>query len=699
MGNTSLLVEIMDGSDIWRDVTTDVMAIKIDGLGLTKPRGVHSYVANCKIKFNNVGKSYSPPVTAPVAELLEVRRRVRIRATGQSSGNALQMIRTGAYGLGGTLTVAESGGGGINVGDQSSVDYLIAMSFKPVAGQLSQIKVGHNVNVGAPSGTITWAICADNAGAPGTVLQTGTYTPTASATNTISVGSGIGLDSTLTYWLRLAPTTNQSANNRWTVNHNTTTYANGIERFSTNGGTSWTTVAGFWLDIAITTVQTGAYFGQSQIQTVNNGEKWTLQWEARAQYDSQYNGDAVRVQTNTQTGAFNSFSYTNKWATYSFDFNATSNGTSIECRFYPQFAGSSTSTTAIEYRNFSLKKTAGANILFNGDLSSGTISPWSGTVVVTPSSVVTISVIPDYWTLFNGFIDDIMPAPHALAGLRSTEILCVDWTEILRGYGVDKPIQKDQTGDQLIATVLTLLPSGTNQTTLPGKQLDAGRQTFQRAFDGYTKDTSIMDAVDEVTASSFGRQWTDRDGTFRWTDRDDLPKRVSQTPKLTLTDGLPYMARATRNATTIVNDVILTYHPPPDCHGPDAIGSDPGAGEYSARQRRRAGPDHPDPELPRHGRQRPGRREHGHARRDHRLPGLRHAQQPGFQLHQRSGLCHCQLHGQRVPGHHHLQQLRYRHALYHLLPGARQRYLHLRPGNHHRQRRHQPGDLPENAPC
>jgi microcystin-dependent protein len=158
---------------------------------------------------------------------------------------------------GGTLTVSESGDGAGAVGNSSGNNSELAMSFIPFAGQLTQIRVGHNVNVGSPSGTVAWRICANGSGAPGAILASGTYTPVASSQNIINVPVGLFLKPSTTYWLWLRPSTPQSTNVRWTVNHNSTTYANGTYKQTVNAGSNWSTISGFWMDIVIATAATG----------------------------------------------------------------------------------------------------------------------------------------------------------------------------------------------------------------------------------------------------------------------------------------------------------------------------------------------------------------------------------------------------------------------------------------------------------
>lgn len=142
---------------------------------------------------------------------------------------------------GGTTTITASGTFAF-IGDSSGTEYWSGQTFQVAAGKLTQFTYTLGANSGTPTGTLTWEICADGGTAPGTVLKTGTHTPTASAVNTVTVTDGPRLAASTTYWLVLKPTTDQSSGNRWNWTYSaSSTYANGVLYFSTNAGSSWTT--------------------------------------------------------------------------------------------------------------------------------------------------------------------------------------------------------------------------------------------------------------------------------------------------------------------------------------------------------------------------------------------------------------------------------------------------------------------------
>lgn len=124
--------------------------------------------------------------------------------------------------------------------------------FTPTyGGALAQLQVTLDVTVGAPTGTMTWEIRSDNAGAPGTILQSGTFAPVASSTNTISA-TGVTLSANTLYWLVLRPTSAQTGTNYWAWNGSTSSsYTVGTMSQSINSGSSWVNDPGYGANCAI----------------------------------------------------------------------------------------------------------------------------------------------------------------------------------------------------------------------------------------------------------------------------------------------------------------------------------------------------------------------------------------------------------------------------------------------------------------
>jgi hypothetical protein len=184
----------------------------------------------------------------------------------------------GPSGAGGTTTIIATGTTAA-IGNVSGTHYWGAQSFQVTAGHLTQFKVTFAANAGTPSGTVTWEICADGGTAPSTILATGTFTPTASAENTINVTDGPYLAGSTTYWLVVKPTTAQSSGICWNItSSSSSTYASGAQYYSTNSGSSWIGLGD--LSCAFTTSATTARdklaqsFQVTGTQTVDQVKLW-----------------------------------------------------------------------------------------------------------------------------------------------------------------------------------------------------------------------------------------------------------------------------------------------------------------------------------------------------------------------------------------------------------------------------------------
>ncbi len=563
-----LAVEVMDSSQAWQDYTSDIMEIKIDGLGLNDPRGFHSRTAHGKFRFNNESRNYSPDV----ASRLAAQRRIRLKVTDAEHGKILRVEHDG---------------------------------------------IGDN-----------------------------------------------------------------------------------------------------------------AYFKQAVTTSTSISDVWVLTWDARSAFGDFWNQDKVYLVTSAESQTPVTYTYTNKWASYSLSFTAASNATTIEPRFRWYQNVDQSNSRYIEYKNIQLKKNGGVNVLVNGDFATGSSSPFavtnvasvsvtgaeytsgnqdsdvalmfdtstktklvqsfvnsqyvafncdqvqlylkkvgsptgtltlrvetdnnnlpSGTLLhanatdtVTESSLSTsyglisftmsafsipynvrywlvlttdraasgtnyvvwgadasspsyasgemksldsfitwtaenkdavfnvtgtrnstaslAAVTDDYLIKWNGRIKSVIPAPHQRGGILVTDVLSVDFTDDLRNKKIDLALQKNKKAGELAATVLDQFTQRNSVSSLIGRSLDTGVTTFARAFDGYTKEnTTALIALDEAARSEYGAQWIDTDGTVRLADRNFIPERTQQAVSLSLTDGDPYVAYVDQDSIRLINKCNIVYHP------------------------------------------------------------------------------------------------------------------------------------------
>lgn len=127
------------------------------------------------------------------------------------------------------------------IGDTANVEQRLAQTFTaPCTGSFSSFQVRFGASNGSPAGDITWELRGESLGAPGALIQTGTFAPTASTVMTVTPAAGITLSEGAQYWLILfAP--NQATDARYTWSGSSaSTYAGGSAYFSTNAGSTWT---------------------------------------------------------------------------------------------------------------------------------------------------------------------------------------------------------------------------------------------------------------------------------------------------------------------------------------------------------------------------------------------------------------------------------------------------------------------------
>lgn len=94
----------------------------------------------------------------------------------------------GPDGAGATIATSASGSSGQIGTNSGGVIVRRAQSFTITAGIFTSFDVELGANNGSPTGTITWSIQTNSGSVPsGSVLSTGTWTPTPSSVNTINV--------------------------------------------------------------------------------------------------------------------------------------------------------------------------------------------------------------------------------------------------------------------------------------------------------------------------------------------------------------------------------------------------------------------------------------------------------------------------------------------------------------------------------
>src|SRR5512139_2935445 len=203
-------------------------------IGTAKP---HSLKIPINVTAGDVG----------VVEIVQYSELAEYATSNQNSDVALR----GPSGAGAETDINTSDIDTCPVGKYDTANtYREAQSFQVTAGRLSTIKVTWEANVGSPVGTVTWGVRSTNE--DGTVLATGTFTPTPSGEDIITVVDGPFLASATTYYLRIESTQAQSNSNAWIWKGQLgSSYADGGRTYSNNGG-AWTATCGD-MECSITT--------------------------------------------------------------------------------------------------------------------------------------------------------------------------------------------------------------------------------------------------------------------------------------------------------------------------------------------------------------------------------------------------------------------------------------------------------------
>lgn len=118
----------------------------------------------------------------------------------------------------GVTTIDNSGATASWIGNQGGTNRRNAQSFQVVGNQwLTQFNPRFGATTGAPTGQVNWSIQTDNAGVPsGTSLASGSFTPTASADNPITIAPLLLING-VPYWFVLQSANTQTSGNYWTI--------------------------------------------------------------------------------------------------------------------------------------------------------------------------------------------------------------------------------------------------------------------------------------------------------------------------------------------------------------------------------------------------------------------------------------------------------------------------------------------------
>lgn len=153
----------------------------------------------------------------------------------------------------GTITISTSDFV-VTIGNGGGLQTWQAQSITALSGIVTQLTISLSSSVGSPTGTMTWEIRNDSSNSPGTIIASGTFTPVASSSNVIPIGSGPTLTGGTKYWIVFHATTPQLPSNFWRgFCSSASIYSGGQRSRSFDSGSTWQSQSDD-LDMSITTV-------------------------------------------------------------------------------------------------------------------------------------------------------------------------------------------------------------------------------------------------------------------------------------------------------------------------------------------------------------------------------------------------------------------------------------------------------------
>lgn len=488
---------------------------------------------------DGAGTRYSSTITLP-----RIVTATAGYASGYDSGNVdTNVYLRGNTGAGGTTTVTAVDNAIIIVGNGSGifgvhVDTWMAQSFTVTGGRLTQFTVEFGANEGSPTGTVTWQLHADSSGSPGTVLTSGTFTPTQNSNNTISIGlNGIALQSSTTYWLSLHSTATQSTDVFWEVNgRNDNPYANGTLKTS-SGGSGWTEPVGSPTFDAFFSVTTEAVttkdklaqsFQVSVAQALSSLGIYlrkigtpTGTLTLRIESDASGSPSGALVDANAET-TLSEASLATSFASVTFTFSAPPS--ILSSTTYWLVLSTSRSASATDFVAWGAD--ASSPGYTSGEMKSYASSTWSAESKDAAFNLGVNSVVLQ-------------------ATLRGT---------VGNAYTLSK------TGSW--ATVPSVLSGGEDFPLATPPDLETGQNTFQYAGDNWDSDkTNAMTALQQTVDSEFlSMLWVDRDGRIKFKNRNYIFTQANITPALTLSSEQTGMDGGL-TADEIFNIVEVVYTP------------------------------------------------------------------------------------------------------------------------------------------
>lgn len=543
-----------DWSEAYEDVTQYVMNANWE-IGMKKPFQLTSDASRLTMMLDNQDKRFSPEYSgSPYSGQILPQRLCKVQYTRDVLEDFVFSIADGVD----TNTVFSSSGlrsFGLIIGDSGGAEYRVARQFRlSASGYLQEFAFELLANVGSPTGGISWEIRDDNAGVPGNLLQTGgAVSVTASATNTVTVSSGVLLSANTTYWLVLY-TQAQSNNNhyQWRSARNYATTL--LCALSTNSGSTWTQSSYTFANVMSVTVSVNAlpvgdlnaseHRVAQSFRVANTGVLKEISFVLAANVGSPAGGISWEVRENNAGLPGNLLNSGNYSATGSATNTITVTGgaTLQDDRDYWLVLYMAAQSTNNRHQ---WATNTYANYNYDALISTNNGSTWSAALNPVAMSIK-VNGNPKY-SMYLGWLETVSPQAGTNSA-KSATITATDGKQFLERQAVSVPVLEGARSDEVVRAILERVqvpPAnagyfalgitghselGTN-TILANTDvsfvLDEGLTTFAYVGDTWSMETNSFDAIGDVVEAERGKFYFDRNGGAVFWSRERLLTNTS----------------------------------------------------------------------------------------------------------------------------------------------------------------------------
>lgn len=539
-----------DFDQAYEDITPYVMNANWE-IGMKKPFQLTADASRLTMLVDNSDKRFSPQYSgSPYSGEILPQRLCKVQYTRDVLENFVFEIPDGAN----TSTVFSSTGThntGFTIGDSGGTEYRIARQFRlSASGYLQEFSFELLANFASPAGGISWEIRDDNAGDPGNLLQTGgPESVTESATNTITVSSGVLLSANTNYWLVLY--TQAQANNNVYLWRKSPNYATTLRSaYSINGGSTWTQLPYTFAPVMSLTVSVNVlpvgdlnaseYRIAQEFRVQNTGVLQQFTFDLGANVGSPAGGISWEI-CEDSAGApgtvLNSGSGVSVTASATNTVTVTGGATLYDNQNYwlVLYTGNQSTNNRYQWATNTYE-----NYRYDALMSDDGGSTWTAALRPVAMSI-TVEGNPKYG-MYLGWLETVAPQAGTNSA-KSATITATDAKQFFERQTVSISVLEGVRSDEVVRSILERVQAppasadyfalgiaghcelGVNTVladTDVSYVLDTGLTTFTYVGDTWSTGTNSYDAIGDVVEAERGKFYFDRNGGAVFWSRERL---------------------------------------------------------------------------------------------------------------------------------------------------------------------------------